>query len=105
MVIRVEEPATCEYIISIHSKSLCSHPAFKVEETVKKVSLVCAPILTPKVFKKFKEEQKKRKEKEEEKIRSQQGNVIIFIFFFPSDAGTTSFYFFYFKTLSLKVIT
>ena len=76
MVIRVEEPATCEYIISVHSKSLCSHPAFKVEETVKKVSLVCAPILSQKAYKKFKEEQiiieQQRKEKEEEKIRFQQ---------------------------------
>lgn len=87
MVIRVEEPATCEYIISIHSKSLCTHPAFKVEEKVKKVSLVCAPILTQKAYKKFKEEQRiieegkeqQRKEKEEEKIRFQQGNKVKFL--------------------------
>ena len=80
MVIRVEEPATCEYIISIHSKNLCTHPAFKVEEKVKKVSLVCAPILSAKAYNRFQEKQKfieeekeRQKKEEEEKMKSKEG--------------------------------
>ena len=80
MVIRVEEPATCQYIITIHSKSLCNHPAFKVEEKIKKVSLVCAPILSAKAYKKFQEEQilqkeeegRQRKLKEEEQLKLEE---------------------------------
>ena len=62
MIIRVEEPTTCEYIITVHSRSLCKHPAFKIEEKSKKFNLVCSPALKQKAFNKY--QQKKREEKE-----------------------------------------
>lgn len=62
MIIRVEEPATCEYIITVHSVKLCDHPAFYIEEKTKKVNLICYPALSERAYSKYVE---KRKEKEE----------------------------------------
>ncbi|XP_066927154.1 protein OS-9-like [Clytia hemisphaerica] len=70
MVIRVEEPATCEYIISVHVKKLCTHPAFEVKEKTKKVTLTCSPILGEKAFKRYQEEQKFIKEENDRKKKA-----------------------------------
>ena len=77
MVIRVEEPATCEYIISVHVKKLCTHPAFEVKEKTKKVTLTCSPILGEKAFKRYQEEQKFIKEENERKNKAGLSFVII----------------------------
>jgi hypothetical protein len=68
MVIRVEEPATCEYIITVHSTNLCQHPAFHVKEKTTKINLVCSPLLTEKAYNKYMKK-RVRKELEEQKIK------------------------------------
>ena len=66
-IIRVEEPATCEYIITVHSGNLCKHPAFHVKEKTTKISLICSPLLAEEAYNKYMEKQKVRKELEEQK--------------------------------------
>ena len=51
--VRVEEPSTCDYRITIHSKNLCSHPLFKAEEKTQSVEIVCAPALKKAQYEKY----------------------------------------------------
>ena len=73
-IVRVEEPATCEYIITVHSVKLCDHPAFHIEEKTKKVNLICSPALSEKAYSKYVE---KKNALEIEK-REKEGLFIIF---------------------------
>ncbi|XP_057293166.1 protein OS-9-like [Hydractinia symbiolongicarpus] len=71
-IIRVEEPSTCEYIITIHSVKLCSHPLFKVKEKTKLVELKCSPALKDHEYNKYLEKENRRKAKEEEEKKKEE---------------------------------
>ncbi|CAL1297062.1 unnamed protein product [Larinioides sclopetarius] len=44
-IYRVDEPGTCNYIITIHTSRLCSHPQLKPLPTKKAYSIPCHPLL------------------------------------------------------------
>lgn len=79
MILRVEEPATCEYIITVHSKGLCKHPAFKTEAKTRKFDLVCAPALREKAFNRY--QQRKQEELDKKRAEEEQGTYLNFTFF------------------------
>ena len=45
-MVSVDEPATCMYSISVHSKELCAHPLFKPLKKEKAREITCSPALT-----------------------------------------------------------
>jgi len=70
-VIRVEEPSTCEYIITVNSKALCTHTLFKEKVKANEISLVCSPVLKEEDFNKYMEMKKAKEiEKKESMKRS-----------------------------------
>merc|ERR1712226_724938 len=68
-IIRIEEPATCEYIITVHSAKLCTHPLFSKKETKKSINLVCSPALMEHEYNKYVEKMNKKKADEEQKLK------------------------------------
>ena len=45
-IVRVDEPETCVYVITVHSPRICRHPHLKSPTPTQPIPIVCVPLLT-----------------------------------------------------------
>ncbi|XP_065666931.1 protein OS-9 isoform X4 [Hydra vulgaris] len=52
-VLQVDEPESCQYVVTISSIKLCSHPLFKKQEENEHFNMVCSPSLSQDAYSKY----------------------------------------------------
>lgn len=57
-IYRVDEPATCSYIITVHTSRLCSHPLLKPLPSSKAHPITCHPLLNEEQYSSYLEKLK-----------------------------------------------
>ncbi|GBN70371.1 Protein OS-9 [Araneus ventricosus] len=75
-IYRVDEPGTCNYVITVHTSRLCSHPQLKPLPTKKAYSIPCHPLLDEEQYssymKKLNEEKELADRKRSQWLNNQQ---------------------------------
>ncbi|XP_055945301.1 protein OS-9-like isoform X2 [Argiope bruennichi] len=75
-IYRVDEPGTCNYVITVHTSRLCSHPQLKPLPAKKAYSIPCHPLLNEEQYssymKKLNEEKELADRKRSQWLNSQQ---------------------------------
>ncbi len=56
-VLRVDEPESCAYVITVHTMKICHHPYLKPSTPSKPVPISCSPVLTVEQYAEWEEEQ------------------------------------------------
>ncbi|XP_076456317.1 protein OS-9-like isoform X2 [Babylonia areolata] len=52
-IVRVDEPETCVYVITVHTPRVCPHPHLKSPTPTQPIPIVCAPLLTNQQYSKY----------------------------------------------------
>ena len=68
VVTQVDEPQSCEYIITIKTSKICDIPQFRPPPVRKPLKMECQPILTPEEFDKYEKFLERQKELEAKKV-------------------------------------
>ncbi|KAL8570966.1 hypothetical protein ACOMHN_037826 [Nucella lapillus] len=74
-IVRVDEPETCAYVITVHTPRICSHPHLKSPTPTQPIPIVCAPLLTDQQYIQYQQHVEALRKKEEEalaKAKAQQ---------------------------------
>ena len=51
VVVRVDEPSSCSYVITVHTNKLCKHSLFRSSPAQKPKSITCSPALPEERYK------------------------------------------------------
>ncbi|KAL9968353.1 hypothetical protein ACROYT_G026714 [Oculina patagonica] len=79
VVLRVDEPSSCSYVITVHTNKLCQHSLFRPNPAQKPQAITCSPALSEERYKIYLEriESKKRATEEAKaaKVRAQKARA------------------------------
>ncbi|XP_070174955.1 protein OS-9-like isoform X2 [Littorina saxatilis] len=67
-IVRVDEPETCVYVITVHTHRLCSHPHLKSPTPTQPIPIICQPLLTNHQYTVYQAHTQAMKKKEEEAL-------------------------------------
>ncbi|RMX47348.1 hypothetical protein pdam_00012582 [Pocillopora damicornis] len=65
-VVRVDEPSSCSYVITVHTNKLCKHNLFRSSQVQEPQSITCSPALSEERYKIYVERVESRKKAQEE---------------------------------------